>query len=104
MILTYIISNSAEEAEQIAISLLEKKLVFGVNIIPSIRSFSRKDDKIVKQDRTIVLAKTKSMLYQQIEDEVENLQKTGSTIVFSMPFVQMSKKLFDNIQANTMEV
>jgi len=104
MILAYIISNSAEEAEQIAITLLEKKLVYGVNIIPSTRSFQRQDDQIVMQDRTIVLAKTKSILYQQIEDEVENLQKTGTAIVFSMPFVQMSRKLFEDIQANTVEV
>jgi uncharacterized protein involved in tolerance to divalent cations len=104
MILAYIISNSAEEAEQIAMNLLEKKLVYSVNIIPFIRSFRRHKDQIVKQERTIVLAKTKSILYQQIEDEVENLQQSGSAIVFSMPFVQMSKKLFENIQANTMEL
>ena len=104
MILAYIISNSTEEAEKIAMNLLEKKLVYGVNVIPSIRSFQRDGDQIVKQERTIVLAKTKAILYQQIEDEVENLQQTGTAIVFSMPFAQMSKKLFENIQANTLEV
>jgi len=103
MILAYIISSSAEEAEQIAMTLLEKKLVYSVNIIPSIRSFRREDDQIVKQERTIVLAKTKAILYQQIEDEVEQVQQTGTAIVFSMPFVQMSRKLFDLIQANTTE-
>lgn len=104
MILVYIISNSNEEAEKIAINLLEKQLVYGVNVIPSIRSFQREGDQIVKQDRTIVLAKTKAILYQQIEYEVEDLQQTGTAIVFSMPFAQMSKKLFENIQANTLDV
>lgn len=83
-------------------NLLEKKLVYSVNIIPSIRSFRRDGDRIVKQERTIVLAKTKSILYQQIEDEVDTLQQTGTAIVFSMPFVQMSKMLFDQIQSNTL--
>jgi len=102
MILAYIISSSAEEAEQIAMNLLEKKLVYSVNIIPSTRSFRRDGDQIVKLERTIVLAKTKSILYQQIEDEVDTLQQTGTAIVFSMPFVQMSKRLFEQIQSNTL--
>jgi uncharacterized protein involved in tolerance to divalent cations len=104
MILAYIITNSTEEAEKIAMNLMEKKLVYGVNIIPSIRSFRRDGDQIVKQERTIVLAKTKAILYQQIEDEVENLQQTGTAIVFSMPFAQMSKKLFESIQTNTLDL
>jgi uncharacterized protein involved in tolerance to divalent cations len=104
MILAYIISNSTDEAEKIAMNLMEKKLVYGVNVIPSIRSFQRDGDRIVKQERTIVLAKTKAILYQQIEDEVENLQQTGTAIVFSMPFAQMSKKLFENIQSNTLDI
>jgi len=103
MILAYIISNSAEEAEEIALNLLEKRLVYSTNIIPEIRAFRREGDKIIKHTRTIVLAKTKSMLYPQIEKEVETLQKTGTAIVFSIPFVQMSQELFNNIQVNTLE-
>ena len=103
MILVYIISNDADEAEQIALNLLKKKLVYGVNIIPSVRSYRREKDEVVKHERTIVLAKTKAILYQQIEDEVDQLQESETAIVFSMPFVQMSRKLFDNIKENTLE-
>lgn len=104
MILAYIISNSREEAEDIALDLLEKKLVYSVNIIPEITSMKREDDNIVKLSRTIVLAKTKSLLYKDIEDEVKRVQTTGTAIVFSMPLTQMSQDLFDNIQANTLRV
>lgn len=103
MILAYIISNSAEEAEDIALNLLEKRLVYSTNIIPEVRAFRREGDQIIKHNRTIVLAKTKSMLYPRIEKEVEFLQKTGTAIVFSIPIVQMSQQLFDNIQINTLE-
>jgi uncharacterized protein involved in tolerance to divalent cations len=103
MILAYIISNSAREAEEIALNLLENKLVYSTNIIPEIRAFRREGDQVIKHTRTIVLAKTKSMLYPQIERTVETIQKTGTAIVFSIPFVQMSKQLFDNIQVNTLE-
>ncbi|NJM14552.1 MAG: divalent-cation tolerance protein CutA [Bacteroidales bacterium] len=104
MILAYIISNSAEEAEQIALDLLEKQLVFSVNIISNIRSMRREKDKITSLSRTIVLAKTKSLLYKEIEDEVKRVQTTGTAIVFSMPITQMSQDLFDSIQANTLKV
>jgi uncharacterized protein involved in tolerance to divalent cations len=40
MILAYIISNSAEEAETIAIDLLERHLVYSVNIIPEITLYA----------------------------------------------------------------
>jgi uncharacterized protein involved in tolerance to divalent cations len=100
MILAYIISNSSEEAEQIALDLLEKKLVYSVNIIPDIKSYRQEGTQVIKQQRTIVLAKAKSDLYQKIEDEVLRIQTTGTAIVFSMPMTQMSKNLFDNIREN----
>ncbi|MDX2432658.1 MAG: divalent cation tolerance protein CutA [Bacteroides sp.] len=103
MILAYIISNSAEEAEEIALTLMEKRLVYSINILPEVRSYQREGDKVLKHTRTIVLAKTKSLLYTRIEEVVDEIQKTGTAIVFSMPFSQMSQKLFDNIQVNTLK-
>ena len=104
MILTYIISNSAKEAEDIALDLLEQKLVYSLNIIPEITSMRLENDKIIKLKRTIVLAKTKALLYPKIEKEVKRVQTTGSAIVFSMPITQMSQDLFDNIQKATLKV
>jgi uncharacterized protein involved in tolerance to divalent cations len=104
MILAYIISNSAKEAEEIATDLLEKELVFSVNIIPNIKSMRRNGKNIIKLERTIVLAKTKSLLYKKIEAEVKRVQTTGSAILFSMPLTQMSQNLFDSIQQNTLRV
>lgn len=104
MILAYIISNSKEEAENIAVDLLEKKLVYSLNIIEDVASMRWEENKVIKLKRTIVLAKTKSLLYKQIEDEVKRVQTTGSAIVFSMPVMQMSDDLFDNIQQVTKKV
>jgi len=104
MILTYIISNSKGEAENIANDLLEKKLVYSVNLFEDVSSMRWEKSKIVKLKRTIVLAKTKSLLYNEIEKEVKRVQTTGTAIVFSMPITQMSQDLFDNIQHFTLKV
>jgi uncharacterized protein involved in tolerance to divalent cations len=104
MILAYIISNSAEEAENIALDLLEKKLVYSVNIIPNIKSMRREGDSIVKLQRTIVLAKTKGLLFKMVQTEIERVQTTGTTIAFSMPLTQVSESLYESIQANTLKV
>jgi uncharacterized protein involved in tolerance to divalent cations len=104
MILAYIISNNREEAENIAIDLLQKNFVYSVNIFPDMPSMRWENNKIIKFNRTIVLAKTKALLYNKIEDEVKRVQTTGTAIVFSMPISQMSEDLFDNIQANTLKV
>jgi len=104
MILTDIISSSKKEAEEIAIDLLEKKLVYSVNIIPEIPSMRWEKDEIISIQRTIVLAKTKALLYQLIEEEVKRVQTTGTAILFSMPITQMSQDLFDHIQENTLKL
>lgn len=104
MILAYIISNSAEEAEQIAVDLLEKKLVYSVNIIPDIKSMRLDRDKIISLKRTIVLAKTKGLLFQKIEAEIKRIQTTGTTIAISMPLTQISDELYNSIQLNTLKV
>lgn len=104
MILAYIISNSREEAETIAVDLLEKNLVYSVNLIPDIPSMRKENGKIVKLQRTIVLAKTKALLYPKIESEVKRVQTTGTAILFSIPISQMSQDLFDNIQEATLKV
>lgn len=104
MILAYILTNSAEEAEIIAIDLLTKKLVYSINIISEIRSMRRENNKIIKLNRTIMLAKTKALLYKRLEEEVQRVQTTGTAIVFAMPLTQMSQDLFDNIQSNTLKV
>ncbi len=104
MILAYIISNSKDEAENIAVDLLEKNLVYGVNIFPDMPSMRWENNKIIKFKRTIVFAKTKALLYPQIEEEVKRVQTSGTAIVFSMPITQMSQDLFSNIQQNTLKV
>ncbi len=52
----------------------------------------------------IVLAKTKALLYNELEEEVKRLQTTGTVIVFSMPITQLSDDLFKNIQQSTIKV
>ncbi len=104
MILAYIISNSAEEAERLSVDLLKKKLVYSVNIIPDIKSMRSDGSKIITLKRTIILVKTKALLYRDIEAEIKRVQTTESAIIFSMPITQMSRELFDNIQNNTLKV
>ncbi len=104
MILAYILTNSAEEAEEIAFDIMSKKLVYSINIIPNVKSLRQEDNEIIRIDRTILLAKTKALLFKELEEEVQRVQTTGTAIVFSMPLTQMSKDLFDNIQQNTTKV
>jgi uncharacterized protein involved in tolerance to divalent cations len=104
MILAYIISNSKDEAEMLALDLLEEQLVYSVNLLPDIISMRWANGEIKKLNRTIVLAKTKSLLYKKIEDEVNLKQTSGTAIVFTMPITQTTQELFDDIQKYTLKV
>ena len=104
MILAYIISNSEEEAEDLSRKLIEKRLVHSVNLIPGVKSLLRQGDQIVEEQRTLVLAKTKALLFRELEAEIEKFQARSTQTLFSMPLTQMSQTLFDLIQENTLKV
>lgn len=66
-------AGSADEAEQIASSLLEQRMAACVQIIPQIRSIYRWQDKIEKSEEWLCLIKTSRTLVGQVEAEVARL-------------------------------
>ena len=62
-----------ENAKQIAHSLLEKKLCACVNIIPRVHSLYIWDGEIEEASEYTMLIKSKSSLYQQLEEAITSL-------------------------------
>jgi periplasmic divalent cation tolerance protein len=72
-IMVLITASSVEEAENIAKSLVEEKLVACVNIIPQIKSVYWWEGKVCKDDEIMVISKTKQSLFTAVMDRVKSL-------------------------------
>ena len=72
-IVVLITAASAEEAENIAKSLVEEKLVACVNIIPQIKSIYWWEGKMCKDEEVMLISKTKQSLFTAVMDRVKSL-------------------------------
>ncbi len=104
MILIYILTKDKEEAIKIGSELIDKKLTHSINILPEIFSMRRVGNKIVDYHETILLVKTKALLYQDIEKFVSRVLENHSPTMFSLPITQINRDLFKLIQNNTVEL
>jgi uncharacterized protein involved in tolerance to divalent cations len=104
MILVYIIAKNNEEAKDLARDLFDKKLIYSANIISDISSMRLEGENIIEYNETLLFAKTKALLYKEIEQELKSYQKSDDQLIFSVPITQISHNLFDKIQKNTIKV
>ncbi len=69
----FITCPNYKSAKKISQHLLKKKLVACVNILPVIRSEYWWKDKIENHSEVLMILKTKTKLYSQIEKEVKRM-------------------------------
>ena len=89
MVLIYLITKDAAEARKIGRILIEERMTNSANVIPRIQTLRWMDDKVVNTSETILLIKTKALLYSRIEKRVSELMNTERPNIFSMPITQI---------------
>lgn len=89
-ILVLITASSAEEAENIAKSLVEDKLVACVNIIPQIKSIYWWEEKICNDEEVMLISKTKQSLFTAVMDRVKALHSYEVPEIISFPISEGS--------------
>jgi periplasmic divalent cation tolerance protein len=104
MVLIYIVTENREEAKRAATMLIEKKLTHSVNILPEVFSMRVEEGKVIEYTETIVLVKTKALLYQRIEEEIKSMNKESPDIIFSVPITQINNNMYQRIIKNTEHV
>ncbi len=82
-ILIYITTKTLEESSNITSSLLDKKLIAGVNVIPSSSAFWLKG-KISTQNDFISILKTRSENWDIVRDEIKRLHPDDSPEIIKM--------------------
>jgi len=83
--------GSADEAERIARSLVEKRLAACVNVMPAVRSFYRWKGVIEDEQESLLVIKSSRALFDELRAEIEKLHSYEVPEVIAVPIVDGSE-------------
>jgi len=86
-IVVLITSDSIEESDHIARTLVEKKMVACVNIVRGIDSYFRWEGKLDSARENLLIAKTKASLLPDIIDALRKLHSYDVPEVIALPII-----------------
>ena len=100
-IIIFITASSAEEAQNIAKTLVEEKLVACVNVIPQIKSIYWWEGKVCQDDEIMLVSKTKRSLFATVMDRVKTLHSYEVPEIISFPISEGSPEYLSWIEKVT---
>lgn len=78
-------TSSVKEAEQIAQTLLEKRLAACINIVPYVHSRFRWKRKIERCDEALMIIKSKSELFDKLVESVKTIHSYQFPEILAVP-------------------
>lgn len=96
----YCTTNSIEDAEQIATALVERRLAACVNIIPSITSVYRWEDKICRDAEVLMVIKTQESRIPKVEEAIRSLHSYQTPELIALPVKYGMKEYLKWIDAS----
>jgi len=88
-------TESKEEAEKIAQTLVKRRLAGCVQIIGPITSIHRWKGKVEKADEWLCFIKTKKELYSNVEDAIKQIHKYETPEIIAIPITAGSKEYLE---------
>jgi periplasmic divalent cation tolerance protein len=90
MLVVYVTCKEKEEAHLIGKKLLQKKLCYCINIVPSILSMYRWEGEIKQSQETLLLVKIDDSHYEKVEQEIKKMHSYDLPAIFtlSVPYVE----------------
>jgi len=87
--------SSAEEAERIARSLVEKRLAACVNVTPAVRSIYRWQGQVEDQQEALLIVKSSRALFDDLRAEIERLHSYEVPEVVAIQIVDGAEAYLD---------
>ena len=91
----FVTTKDKEEADKISRLLLHERLIACANILSPVDSFFYWDAKIASAEECLVVMKSRSDLFAQIEEHVRCLHSYEVPEVLALPLVEASKAYLD---------
>ena len=95
------VTAPAEEAPQLAKTLVEESLVACVNIVPGLRSIYWWQGKVEDEPEVLCIMKTRSNLFESLRDRVRELHSYEVEEIIALPIVEGNPPYLDWIRENT---
>ena len=89
MIFIRVSGNNESTIERIGVFLLKKKLLIDLNVKRNIERWVLFNDEIVKESITLLTAKTKAVLFDEIDTLIRKHYPNDRLEIYSMPIVHM---------------
>lgn len=100
-IVVFVTCSSPEEAEKIGNSLVGKRLVACVNIIPRIKSIFHWKGKIAKEKEVLLIGKSRMELFDSIQNEVKELHSYEVPEIVALPVEAGSEDYLEWVKEET---
>lgn len=94
-------ASSPEEAKKIGQTLVEEGLVACGNIIPSIESIFKWQNKLCTEREVLMVFKTKADNFDAVEKRIKQLHSYEVPEVIAIPIIQGSKQYLDWVTKET---
>jgi uncharacterized protein involved in tolerance to divalent cations len=102
-IIIYLENEMRTKATQLVHDLLKNEFVASASIDEDNSYFIQKKGKIEKTTHTLITAQTKSLMFTEIVEYIEN--NVGSDVpVFSVPLTQMNEQFNEYIKSRTKKI
>lgn len=101
LILVYITTSGAEEAEKLARMILSEKLASCVNIYQGVRSFYLWEGAVETSEEATLVVKTVSFLYEELAKRVREEHSYDLPCIVAIPVLYAEKKYEEWIKRET---
>ena len=96
-IVVFITASSQKEADTLSRGLVEAKLAFCVNSVPSVKSTYYWDDQLCVDDEFLLIVKTREDRFNELEQWVVKHHSYDVPEVIALPIVKGSKPYLQGI-------
>ena len=100
-VLILVTTGSQEEGERIAQALVDLRLAACVNIIAGLRSIYRWKEKIWDEGELLLLIKTRTALFQQVEGKIKELHSYEVPEIVAVPIIRGSETYLNWLREST---
>lgn len=104
MIQLNITVNDYSEAARVASYLLSNKLVLSAKIFSRIKELRENNNKIDVQNKVLITALTKGLLFSLIEQKLREFAQPASFEIYALPIVNMDWQQAERLTADLEKV
>jgi periplasmic divalent cation tolerance protein len=103
-IVVFMTAANRDEARRLAEMLVERRLAACVQIMPEMESVYRWQGKIERQPEILLIAKTVSAKFSELETEVRSLHSYETPEIVAFPLTAGSRPYLEWLNASVAEV